>query len=49
MQCFTIACAKFAVSPMAVRENVQKAVAWTERAVQETGVMFQGSRLRRVM
>ena len=37
MQRFTIACAQFAVTPMAVRENVQKAVAWIERAVRETG------------
>ncbi len=37
MQTFTIACAQFAVTPMAVRENVQKSVAWMERAVQETG------------
>ncbi len=37
MQRFTIACAQFAVTPMAVRENVQKAAAWVERAVQETG------------
>jgi beta-ureidopropionase len=37
MQRFTIACAQFAVTPMAVRENVQKAVAWVEQAVQETG------------
>ncbi|MBC7248928.1 MAG: carbon-nitrogen hydrolase family protein [Anaerolineae bacterium] len=36
MQQFTIACAQFAVTPMAVRENVQKAIAWIERAVQET-------------
>ena len=36
MQRFTIACAQFAVTPMAVRENVEKAVAWTERAVRET-------------
>lgn len=36
MQRFTIACAQFAVTPMAVRENVQKAVAWVERAVRET-------------
>lgn len=36
MQRFTIACAQFAVTPMAVRENVQKAVAWVERAVLET-------------
>jgi len=37
MQRFTVACAQFAVTPMAVRENVERAVAWTERAVQETG------------
>ena len=36
MQRFTIACAQFAVTPMAVRENVERAVAWVERAVQET-------------
>ena len=35
MQRFTIACAQFAVTPMAVRENVERAVAWIERAVQE--------------
>ncbi|MBN1180308.1 MAG: carbon-nitrogen hydrolase family protein [Anaerolineae bacterium] len=35
MQQFTLACAQFAVTPMAVRENVQKAVAWVERAVRE--------------
>jgi len=32
-----VACAQFAVTPMAVRENVQKAVAWVERAVGESG------------
>jgi predicted amidohydrolase len=37
MQQFTIACAQFAVTPMAVRQNIQKAVAWTRRAVRETG------------
>jgi len=37
MQQFIIACAQFAITPMAVRENVQKAVAWVERAAQETG------------
>ena len=37
MQQFTIACAQFAITPMAVRENVEKAVAWVERAVRETG------------
>lgn len=36
MQQFTIACAQFAVTPMAVRENVQKVIAWVERTVQET-------------
>ncbi|HEC34320.1 MAG TPA: carbon-nitrogen hydrolase family protein [Chloroflexi bacterium] len=40
MQRFTIACAQFAVTPMAVRENVQKAIAWVERAVQETGAQL---------
>jgi len=40
MQRFTIACAQFAVTPMAVRENVQKAVAWTERAVRENGAQL---------
>ena len=37
MQRFTIACAQFAVTPMAVREHVEKAVAWIERAVKESG------------
>ncbi len=36
MRKFVVACAQFAVQPMAVRENVQKAVAWVERAVRET-------------
>jgi len=36
MQRFTIACAQFAITPMAVRENVEKALAWVERAVRET-------------
>jgi predicted amidohydrolase len=40
MKRFTIACAQFAVTPMAVRENVQKAVAWTERAVRENGAQL---------
>ena len=35
MQPFTIACAQFAVTPMAVAENVERAVAWVERAVRE--------------
>jgi len=37
MERFTVACAQFAVTPLAVRENVQKALAWTERAARETG------------
>ncbi|HQE92214.1 MAG TPA: carbon-nitrogen hydrolase family protein [Anaerolineae bacterium] len=37
MQRFTAACAQFAVKPLAVRENIEKALAWTERAAQETG------------
>lgn len=40
MQPFTIACAQFAVTPMAVRENVQKAIAWVERAVQESNAQL---------
>ncbi len=37
MQRFTLACAQFAVKPMAVRENIEKAAAWIERAVKENG------------
>ena len=37
MQRFTVACAQFAVTPMAARENVEKALAWTERTARETG------------
>lgn len=40
MQRFTIACAQFAITPMAVKENVEKAVAWVERAVQETNAQL---------
>lgn len=40
MQQFIIACAQFAVTPMAVEENVQKAVVWVERAVRETGAQL---------
>jgi len=36
MERFVVACAQFAVTPMTVQENVQKAVAWVERAVAET-------------
>src|SRR5512137_2740755 len=32
---FMAACAQFAITPLAVRENVQKAVYWIERAVRE--------------
>jgi predicted amidohydrolase len=35
MQKFTVACAQFAVTPMAVAENVERAVAWVERAARE--------------
>ncbi len=35
MKAFTAACAQFAITPMAVRENIQKAIAWIERAVKE--------------
>lgn len=34
---FTAACAQFTVTPLAVRENVEKSVHWTEQAVRETG------------
>ncbi len=34
---FTVACAQFAVTPLAVRENVEKALTWTEHAADETG------------
>ena len=40
MQRFTLACAQFAITPMAVRENVQKAMAWVERAVRETNAQL---------
>ena len=35
MQKFMAACAQFAITPLAVRENVQKAAHWIERAVRE--------------
>ncbi len=35
MQKFVLACAQFAITPLAVRENVEKAVHWFERAVRE--------------
>jgi len=37
---FVAACAQFAVTPLAVRENVEKAVYWIERAVRETGAQL---------
>ena len=37
MQRFTIACVQIAVRPMAVAENMEKALDWTARAVKETG------------
>lgn len=40
MERFTIACAQFAVTPMAIRENVEKAIAWTERAVTESAAQL---------
>jgi beta-ureidopropionase len=35
MRKFIAACAQFAITPLAVRENVEKAVHWIERAVRE--------------
>ena len=40
MQRFTVACAQFAITPMAIHENVQLAVAWVERAVKESGAQL---------
>ena len=37
MQPFVAACAQFAITPMAVRENTQKALHYVERAVKENG------------
>jgi predicted amidohydrolase len=34
---FTAACAQFAATPLAVRENVEKSVHWIEQAFRETG------------
>ena len=33
---FTAACAQFSVTPLAVRENVEKSAHWIEQAVRET-------------
>ena len=37
MQRFTAACAQIAVAPMDVAENLRRSVAWTRRAVEESG------------
>ena len=37
---FAVACAQFAITPLAVRENVQKSIYWVERAVRETGAQL---------
>lgn len=37
MRRFTAACAQFAVAPMAVAANVERAAAWVDRAVEESG------------
>jgi predicted amidohydrolase len=37
MQRFIVACAQYAVAPMMVEENLRRAVAWTRRAVDESG------------
>ena len=40
MQRFTAACAQFAITPMDAAANAAKAVAWTRRAVDETGAQL---------
>jgi beta-ureidopropionase len=40
MQQFTVACAQFAITPMDVAANLAKAVAWTRRAVEESGAQL---------
>lgn len=37
---FTAACAQFAATPLAVRQNVEKSVHWIEQAVRETGAQL---------
>ena len=37
MKAFTLACAQIAIDPMAVGQNMEKAMEWTARAVKETG------------
>ncbi len=40
MQRFTAACAQFAITPMNIAANVAKSVAWTRRAVDESGAQL---------
>ncbi len=40
MQRFTAACAQYAVVPMDVRANIDRAVAWTRRAVAESAAQL---------
>jgi beta-ureidopropionase len=40
MQAFTAACAQFAITPLDTTANVAKAVAWTRRAVDESGAQL---------
>ncbi len=40
MQRFTAACAQFACIPMDVQANLDKAVLWTQRAVDESGALL---------
>jgi predicted amidohydrolase len=40
MQRFTAACAQFAVAPMDIAENLRRSVAWTRRAVDESGAQL---------
>ncbi len=40
MQRFTAACAQFAIAPMDITANVAKSVAWTRRAVEESGAQL---------
>lgn len=40
MQRFTAACAQYAITPMEVTANVAKSIAWTRRAVAESGAQL---------
>jgi len=40
MQRFTVACAQFAITPMDIAANIAKSVAWTRRAVDESGAQL---------